>query len=153
MRDLETISLALSAAETGTLVFGTLHTNSAAKAIDRIIDAFPDANRDQMRGSLSVLLRGVISQHLVKRASGEGRIAVIELLLQSVAVSNMIRENKIHQLEAFLSNPSNEAAGSQSLDSCLFRLIKSGIVMPEAGLKVANHPEQLKKLVADLPEE
>jgi twitching motility protein PilT len=153
MRDLETISLALSAAETGTLVFGTLHTNSAAKAIDRIIDAFPDANRDQMRGSLSVLLRGVISQHLVKRASGEGRIAALELLLQSVAISNMIRENKIHQIEAFLSSPSNEAAGSQGLDSCLFRLIKSGIVLPEDGLRVANHPEELKKLVSDLPEE
>ena len=153
MRDLETISLALSAAETGTLVFGTLHTNSAAKAVDRIIDAYPDANRDQMRGSLSVLLRGVISQHLVKRASGEGRIAAVELLLQSVAVSNMIRENKIHQIEAFLASPSNEAQGSQSLDTCLFRLIKSGIIMQDEGLRVANNPDSLKRLVADLPEE
>jgi len=153
MRDLETISLAMSAAETGTLVFGTLHTNSAAKAIDRIIDAYPDGNRDQMRSALSVLLRGVVSQHLVKRASGEGRIAAIELLLQSVAIANMIRENKIHQIEAALASPANEVLGTQSLDSCLFRLIKSGIVTQEEGLKVANQPDSLRKLVADLPED
>ena len=94
MRDLETIKLALSAAETGVLVFGTLHTNSATKAIDRIIDVIPEESRDQVRGTLSVLLRGVVSQHLAKRASGEGRVAILEMLLQSYAVSNLIRENK-----------------------------------------------------------
>src|SRR6185503_440788 len=78
LRDLETISLSLGAAETGVLVFGTLHTNSAAKAVDRMLDAFPDDARDQMRGALAVLLRAVVSQRLVKRADGEGRVAVVE---------------------------------------------------------------------------
>src|SRR5207253_200489 len=81
MRDLETITLALQATETGVLVFGTLHTNSAAKAIDRIIDAVDDESRDQMRGVLSVLLRGVVSQQLCKKANSDGRLAVLEILL------------------------------------------------------------------------
>src|SRR5712664_2143290 len=94
MRDLETITLALSATETGVLVFGTLHTNSAAKAIDRIIDAVGEDGRDQMRAVLSVLLRGVISQQLCKRANSDGRVAALEILLQNYAVAHMIRDNK-----------------------------------------------------------
>jgi twitching motility protein PilT len=153
MRDQETVQLALAAAETGILVFGTLHTNSAAKAIDRIIDVVPEETREQSRGVLSVLLRGVIAQHLVRRASGDGRIAVAEILLQSYAVANMIRENKTHQVEGHLQTASYDGSGAQSLDHCLFQYIQEGHITLEDALSVADYPDQLKKLVAGLPEE
>jgi twitching motility protein PilT len=153
MRDLETISLALSAAETGVLVFGTLHTSSAAKAVDRIIDAFPDDARDQMRGALSVLLKGVVSQRLVKRATGEGRVAAVEVLLQTVAVSNMIRENKIHQIEAYVQLPDNEASGMISLDASLKRLVREGLIAASSALKIAVDREKFKEFASHLQEE
>lgn len=142
MRDLETISLAMSAAETGVLVFGTLHTNSAAKALDRIIDSFPDDTRDQMRGVISVLLRGVVAQHLCKRADGEGRIAVAEVLLQNYAIANMIRENKVHQIEAYLQSV-DESTGMQSLDEAILRAVRAELVLPDEGLSVAKDPDAL----------
>jgi twitching motility protein PilT len=153
MRDLETINLAISAAETGVLVIGTLHSNSAGKAIDRIIDVIPEESRDQVRSTLSVLLRGVIAQHLVKHASGEGRVAVLEILLQSYAVSNLIRENKVFQIDGYLESASNDGSGMQSVDACLFRLVKGGEVTMEEALKVANQPDSLKRLAAELPED
>jgi twitching motility protein PilT len=153
MRDLETIHLAISAAETGVLVIGTLHSNSASKAIDRIIDVIPEESRDQVRSTLSVLLRGVISQHLAKHASGEGRVAAMEVLLQSYAVSNLIREGKVFQIDGYLDTSSNDGSGMQSLDACLFRLVKQGEVLLEEALKFANQPESLKRLAAELPED
>jgi twitching motility protein PilT len=153
MRDLETINLAISAAETGVLVIGTLHSNSATKAIDRIIDVIPEESRDQVRSTLSVLLRGVIAQHLVKHASGEGRVAVLEILLQSYAVSNLIRENKVFQIDGYLESASNDGSGMQSVDACLFRLVKGGEVTVDEALKVANQPDSLKRLAAELPED
>jgi twitching motility protein PilT len=153
MRDLETINLAISAAETGVLVIGTLHSSSAGKAIDRIIDVIPEESRDQVRSTLSVLLRGVIAQHLVKHASGEGRVAVLEILLQSYAVSNLIRENKVFQIDGYLESASNDGSGMQSVDACLFRLVKGGEVTMEEALKVANQPDSLKRLAAELPED
>jgi len=153
MRDLETINLAIAAAETGVLVIGTLHSNSASKAIDRIIDVIPEESRDQIRSTLSVLLRGVISQHLAKHASGEGRVAVLEVLLQSYAVSNLIRENKVFQIDSYLDTASNDGSGMQSLDACLFRLVKQGDIMVDEALKFANQPESLKSLAAQLPED
>ncbi len=152
MRDLETINLALSAAETGVLVLGTLHTNSAAQAVDRIIDAFPEDAREQMRGAISVLLKAVVAQHLVKRASGEGRVALCEVLLQSVAVSNMIRENKVFQIEAFLQS-SDQSTGCQSLDGSVFRAIREGLITLEEGVKAANDPEKVRRMAAELPPE
>jgi len=98
LRDLETISLALTAAETGHLVFGTLHTNSAAKTIDRIIDVFPEGQQSQIRTMLAESLRGVIAQTLFKRKDGQGRIAAYEIMRGTKAISNLIRENKIHQI-------------------------------------------------------
>ncbi len=98
MRDLETISLALTAAETGHLVFGTLHTNSAAKTIDRIIDVFPEGQQAQIRAMLSESLRGVIAQTLFKRADGQGRIAAYEIMKGTKGIQNLIREGKIHQI-------------------------------------------------------
>ena len=153
MRDLETIGLALSAAETGVLVIGTLHSNGATKAIDRIIDVIPEESRDQVRSTLSVLLRGVIAQHLLKNASGEGRVAALEILLQSYAVSNLIRENKVHQIDGYLDTASNDGSGMLSLDTALFRLVKEGTVSLEEALKLANQPDTLKRLASELPED
>src|SRR5579883_2390184 len=102
MRDLETIALALTAAETGHLVFGTLHTNSAPKTVDRIIDVFPANDKEMVRAMLSVSLEAVIAQALVKRADGTGRVAVHEVLLGTPAVRNLIRENKIPQVSSMM---------------------------------------------------
>jgi twitching motility protein PilT len=153
MRDLETINLAISAAETGVLVVGTLHSNGASKAIDRIIDVIPEESRDQVRGTLSVLLRGVISQHLARHASGQGRVAVLEILLQSYAVSNLIREGKIFQIDGYLETASNDGSGMQSLDTHLFRLLKGGEIALQEALKFANQPETLERLASELREE
>src|SRR5713101_8618479 len=153
MRDLETINLALAAAETGVLVVGTLHSNSASKAIDRIIDVIPEESRDQVRSTLSVLLRGVISQQLAKRANGEGRVAVIEILLQSYAVSSLIRDNKVFQIDGYLDTASYDGSGMQSIDACLFKLVKGGEISVEEALKFANQPDSLKRLTSELPED
>ncbi|NQW63541.1 MAG: PilT/PilU family type 4a pilus ATPase [Deltaproteobacteria bacterium] len=153
MRDLETIQLALSAAETGVLVFGTLHTNSAATAIDRIIDAAPEEAREQVRGILSVLLRGIVAQHLVKRSSGEGRVAVLEILLQSFAVSHMIREGKVHQIDGLLQSSENAGTGMISLDTCLLNYMRQGIITVEDGLRIAKDPEHLRQMTLDIAED
>ncbi|HVO32124.1 MAG TPA: ATPase, T2SS/T4P/T4SS family, partial [bacterium] len=149
MRDLETISLALAAAETGSLVFGTLHTSSAAKSIDRIIDMMPDDSREQMRGILAVMLKGVLAQNLCKRADGEGRVALIELLLSNYAISNMIREGKINQIDGQLQSASNDpTSGMQSTDVCILRYLIEGLVSPEDALQYAKEPELLRKAYA-----
>ncbi len=151
LRDVETINLALAAAETGVLVFATLHTNTAPGAVNRIIDALPEESRDQMRGALSVLLRGVIAQRLLKRSDGDGRIAALEVLLQSFAISHMIRENKVHQIEGHLQSVGNEASGQQSLDYCIFSLVRDGLVSLDEAMKAANHPDQVESMCASLP--
>jgi len=153
MRDPETVALALSASETGVLVFGTLHTNSAGKAVDRIVDASPVDTRDQVRGLLSVLLRAVIAQQLVKRMNADGRIAAAEVLLQSYAVSNMIREGKTHQIGGYLDTASFDGSGMQSLDHCLFQYVMAAIVSLEEALTVADRPDLLRERVAALPED
>ena len=154
MRDLETITLALSAAETGSLVFGTLHTSSASKSIDRIIDMMPEENRDQMKGVLSVMLKGVLAQNLCKRADGDGRVALLELLLNNYAVSNMIREGKLHQLESYLASASNDpASGMQSFDSCILRYVKEGLITADDAIPFASFPDQVRKVAASLGED
>ena len=153
MRDAETIQLALTAAETGVLVFGTLHTNSAASAINRIIDAMPEESREQVRSILSVLMRGIVAQHLVKRATGEGRVAVVEVLLQNYAVAHLIRENKIHQLDALLQSTESAGAGMMSLETCLLRYLREGVILLEDAVRVASDPDHLRQLAADLPED
>jgi twitching motility protein PilT len=152
MRDLETVQVALQAAETGVLVFGTLHTNSASKAADRIIDVFSEESREQIRGVVSVMLRGVLAQMLVKKASGEGRQAALEVMLQTVGISNLIRENKCYQIDAYLQT-ADPGSGMQSLDSCLFQYIRDGVITVEEGLHVANFPDVLKRMAAELPED
>jgi twitching motility protein PilT len=152
MRDYETVQLGLSAAETGVLVFGTLHTNSAAKAIDRIVDVCPEEVHDQVRGLVSVLLKGVLAQHLAKRATGEGRVAITEMLLQTYGTANMIRENKIFQLDALLQS-ADPATGMRSLDQTILQYIQTGVITADEGLKIANYPDQLRRLVSELPED
>jgi len=146
LRDIETITLALSAAETGILVFGTLHTNSSGRAISRIIDLVPEKIQDQTRSTLSILLRGVIAQRLCMKASGESRIAALEILRQNYAIANMIRENKLHQLDGYLQSANFEETGMQSMDSCLLRYIKEGLVWLDEALKIADYPDQLRNV-------
>ncbi len=153
MRDLETIQLALQAAETGVLVFGTLHTDSAAKSIDRIIDALPDGARDQIRGLLSVLLRGVVSQILVKKSNGEGRVCAYEVLLQNWAVAHIIREAKTHQLDTVLMQPDNVDRGMLHLDTCLMRYVRQGIVDVDLGIRNSRFPDEFRKATAEFREE
>jgi twitching motility protein PilT len=148
MRDLETVSLALSAAETGVLVFGTLHTNSAAKSIHRIIDVMPSSIREQMQAVISVLLRGVVAQRLCRRKGGEGRIAALEILLQDYAVANMIRDDKLHQLDAHLQSANPTTSGMQSLDHGLLELATENWVDVEEAAKLALYPDKLRELAS-----
>jgi twitching motility protein PilT len=113
----------------------------------------PEETRDQVRSTLSVLLRGALSQHLAKHASGEGRVAVLEVLLQSYAVSNLIRENKTFQIDGYLDTASYDGSGMQSLDAHLFQLVKRGEITVDEALKFASQPETLKRLAAELPED
>ncbi|MDX8394670.1 MAG: type IV pilus twitching motility protein PilT [Mariprofundales bacterium] len=137
MRDLETIGLALSAAETGHMVFGTLHTSSAPKTIDRIIDVFPAAEQGMIRSMLSESLRGVISQALLKTADGKGRIAAHEIMLGTQAIRNLIRENKIAQMVSVMQTSKKD--GMQTLDGNLMDLVKARKVTQEAALEKANN--------------
>jgi twitching motility protein PilT len=152
LRDVETVQLTMAAAETGVLVFATLHTNSAAASIDRIMDVIPEELRDQARGVLSVVLKGVIALNLCKRAAGEGRVAAMEILLHSYGVAHMIRENKTHQIGAYLQSAPVDS-GMQSLDACLLRYVQDGLIDSEEALRVANFPEVMRKLIAALPED
>src|SRR3954464_7884815 len=137
MRDLETIRLALTAAETGHLVFGTLHTSSAAKTIDRIIDVFPAAEKDMVRAMLSESLVAVISQTLLKTKDGSGRVAAHEIMIGTPAIRNLIREAKVAQM--YSSIQTGGALGMQTLDQNLTDLVKRNLVaMPEARAKAAN---------------
>ncbi len=137
MRDLETIRLALSAAETGHLVFGTLHTSSAAKTIDRIVDVFPAAEKEMVRSMLSESLRAVISQTLCKTKDGSGRVAAHEIMIGTPAIRNLIREAKIAQMYSAIQTGQN--IGMQTLDQNLTELVRKNIIsLPEARSKAAN---------------
>ena len=137
MRDLETIRLALTAAETGHLVFGTLHTSSAAKTIDRIVDVFPAAEKDMVRSMLSESLRAVISQTLLKTKDGQGRVAAHEIMIGTPAIRNLIRENKIAQM--YSSIQTGQTLGMQTLDQCLADLVRRNVVSAaEARIRAQN---------------
>ena len=136
MRDLETIRLALSAAETGHLVFGTLHTSSAAKTIDRVVDVFPAAEKDMIRAMLSESLKAVISQTLMKK-NGGGRVAAHEIMMGTPAIRNLIRENKIAQMYSAIQT--GQQYGMKTLDQDLQRLVREGVVTRQvAQAKAAN---------------
>ena len=137
LRDLETIRLALTAAETGHLVFGTLHTSSAAKTIDRVIDVFPAAEKEMVRSMLSERLRAVISQTLLKTKEGGGRVAAHEIMIGTPAIRNLIRENKVAQMYSAIQT--GQGVGMQTLDQCLTDLVRRGVVTSaEARARAAN---------------
>ena len=137
MRDLETISLALTAAETGHMVFGTLHTSSAPKTIDRIIGVFPAAEKDMVRAMLSESLRAVISQTLIKTSDGQGRLAAHEIMIGNPAIRNLIRENKIPQMVSVMQTSARE--GMQTLDSNLQELVKARKITQQAAMEKAQN--------------
>jgi twitching motility protein PilT len=137
MRDLETIRLALTAAETGHLVFGTLHTSSAAKTIDRIIDVFPASEKEMVRAMLSESLVSVISQTLLKTKDGQGRIAAHEIMIGTPAIRNLIREGKVAQM--YSSIQTSQAIGMQTLDQCLVEQVRRNLVnVAEARNRAVN---------------
>lgn len=144
MRDFETIAAALTVAETGHLVFATLHTNSAAQTIDRIIDVFPEHQQGQIRLQLSSTLQAVLSQRLIKSMKG-GRVAAVELLTATSAVRNIIREGKTFQLDNVIQTSSE--MGMISLDASLAKLVNSGEIGFEKGMELANYPDQFQRLV------
>ena len=139
MRDLETIRLALTAAETGHLVFGTLHTSSAAKTIDRIVDVFPAAEKEMVRSMLSESLVAVISQTLCKLKDGRGRVAAHEIMLGTSAIKNLIRENKIAQMYSAIQT--GQSMGMTTLDQTLTELVKRNIISPAEARGRARSPE------------
>jgi len=138
MRDLETIRLALTAAETGHLVFGTLHTSSAAKTMDRIVDVFPAQEKEMVRSMLSESLRAVISQALLKRIGG-GRVAAHEIMIGTPAIRNLIREGKVAQMYSAIQTGVKE--GMQTLDQCLQELLSKGVISKEEARFKAQHKE------------
>ena len=130
LRDLETISVALTAAETGHLVFATLHTQDAAQTIDRIIDVFPPHQQGQVRAQLAATLQGVVCQTLVKRASGSGRVVATEVLMMTPAIANLIREGKTYQIASAMQ--AGEALGMHTMDQHLADLVNAGVITQQA---------------------
>jgi len=139
MRDLETIRLAMSAAETGHLVFGTLHTSSAAKTIDRVVDVFPAAEKEMVRSMLSESLRAVISQTLLKTKDETGRVAAHEIMIGTPAIRNLIREGKVAQM--YSSIQTGQAIGMQTLDQCLADMVKRNIISSGVARNAAQNKE------------
>ncbi len=142
LRDLETIRLALTAAETGHLVFGTLHTSSAAKTIDRIVDVFDAAEKDLIRSMLSESMEAVITQTLCKTKEGTGRIAAHEIMLGTPAIRNLIRENKIAQMYSTIQT--SNGVGMQTLDQCLNELVNTGRITAAEARSKAKFPENFR---------
>ncbi len=142
MRDLETIRLAMTAAETGHLVFGTLHTSSAAKTIDRIVDVFPASEKDMVRAMLAESLQAVISQTLLKAKDGSGRIAAHEIMIGTAAIRNLIRENKVAQMYSAMQT--GQQYGMQTLDQCLVGLLRRGLISKEVALEKAVNKDFIR---------
>ena len=145
MRDLETISTAITAAETGHLVFATLHTQDAPQTIDRIIDVFPPHQQQQVRVQLSVALQGIVTQQLLPTADGSGRVACCEVLALTPAVRNLIREGKTHQIHSVLQT--SGAQGMQSMDAALAQLVRAGKITRELAESRSSTPEELRRLM------
>ena len=144
LRDLETIELALTAAETGHLVMATLHTQDAAQTIDRVIDVFPPSQQQQVRVQLAGALQGVVCQQLVKTADGRGRVVAVEIMTATPAVRNLIREGKTHQVYSALQAGSSH--GMQTMDSHLAALVRQGRITFEAALEKCHHVEDFNRL-------
>jgi twitching motility protein PilT len=145
MRDLETISTALTAAETGHLVFATLHTQDTAQTIDRVIDVFPAHQQGQVRVQLSVALQGIMTQQLLPTADGSGRVVACEVLVPNPAVRNLIREGKTHQIYSVLQTSS--ATGMQTMDTSLAGLVREGKITKSLAESRSSTPEELRRLL------
>ncbi|MEX0786246.1 MAG: type IV pilus twitching motility protein PilT [Dehalococcoidia bacterium] len=145
MRDLETVGLALTAAETGHLVLATLHTPSASQTIDRVIDSFPPHQQQQVRVQLSTVLEAVLCQTLVPRADGSGRVAALEIMMATSAVRNLIREGKTYQIPNVIQTGSQQ--GMQSLEQSLALLARKGVISREDALAVSSSPGELERLL------
>jgi twitching motility protein PilT len=139
LRDLETISLAITAAETGHLVFGTLHTNDAARTINRILDVYPPDQQSQIRAMISESLRAVVSQRLVPSVDGSRRIPILEVLFVNIAVSNVIREERVHQLRSVMQTGRN--LGMCLFDDSLLELVRSGAISKETARRHCQDPK------------
>jgi twitching motility protein PilT len=144
MRDLETISTAITAAETGHLVMSTVHTANAPQTIDRIIDVFPPHQQEQIRFQLSLVLEGVLSQLLIPRASGRGRIASIEIMIATDAIRNLVREGKTEQIPSYMQT--GRQLEMQTMDQALQELVRNGIITLEEALLRCTKPEELKRM-------
>ena len=151
MRDAETIGIAVTAAETGILVMGTLHTNSASATVDRIINVFPSSEQNQIRTMLSTSLRGIISQQLLPRASGKGRVAALEILVNNSAISNMIRQGKTDQVNNAIT--SGKRYGMQSMDGHLKELVAEEIITGEQAYMNAFNKDSFKNFAPEAKEE
>ena len=145
MRDLETISLAITAAETGHLVLATLHTNSAIKTVDRIIDVFPENQQSQIRVMLAESLRGVVAQSLLPRADQEGRVPVMEIMINAPSVANLIREGKTHQIASVMQT--NRGLGMMTFESATKDLINQGLVSEEVGTNFLRRRSAAKTMI------
>jgi twitching motility protein PilT len=145
MRDLETMSLAVTAAETGILVLGTLHTNSASSTVDRIINAFPTNKQDHIRTMLSTSLRAVISQQLIKTKEGNGRAAAVEIMVNTPAVANIIREGKTDQIDNSIQG--GRSFGMQSMDTAIKKLLNDDKITPQAAFEAANDKSQFTQFL------
>jgi len=145
MRDLETISTALTAAETGHLVFATLHTQDTAQTVDRIVDVFPPSQQQQVRVQLSVALQGIVTQQLLPTADGMGRCAAAEILIPTPAVRNLIREGKTHQIYSTLQTGGSH--GMQTMDAALVDLVRRDKITRELAESRSSSPEELRRLM------
>ncbi|MBS3758737.1 MAG: Flp pilus assembly complex ATPase component TadA, partial [Desulfobacterales bacterium] len=149
MRDLETISLAIEAASTGHLVFATLHTSSAMKTVDRIVEVFPENQQAQVRSNLSDSIRAVVAQVLFKRIDRKGRVPALEVLIATPAVRNLIREQKTHQLAS--SMQTGKKYGMQVLDDAIMDLYNKGFISAEDAYLKANDKQQFRPLLSSPP--
>jgi len=145
MRDLETMALAITAAETGHLVFSTVHTNNAAQTIDRIVDVFPPGQQEQIRIQLSNNLEAVLSQQLLPRAGSPGRVAAMEIMIASPAIRNLVREAKAHQITSIIQTSAH--LGMQTMDQCLRDLYQRGLITYEEAMGRAMNQDELKKML------
>jgi twitching motility protein PilT len=145
LRDLETIATALTAAETGQLVFATLHTPSAPGAIDRIIDVFPPYQQTQIRSQLSITLQGVFYQALIPRVGGNGRVAAVEVMIATTAIRNLIREGKTFQMPNIIQTGAQY--GMQTLNQALRDLIQRNLINPEDAFRKSDNPEELREWI------
>lgn len=150
LRDLETIEAALTVSETGHLTLATLHTNSAVQTINRVIDAFPAHQQDQIRVQLSFVLEGIMSQQLITKKGGKGRVMAVEIMVPNAAIRNLIREDKVHQLYSMMQT-GQMVSGMQTMNQCLLDLYSKGLISYEDALGRSMVPEELLTMMKRIP--